>query len=373
MARSKLIIAASESNADILHATGFRAPDAFAYLETGGKKHILLNDLEIDRGRAQAKVDVVDSYSDVSKSTASKPGKSPALAKVLATWLSSKNATKVKVPADFPLGIARDLKKAGIDLKPADGPFFPEREIKSRTEVQGIEHAIRIAEIGMARGIEILRAATIKKDGTLSHTGSLLTSESLRSEIECAILKAGGEARGDSIVACGDQACDPHHRGSGPLRANQLIILDIFPRDARTGWFGDITRTVVRGRATSEQRALWETCLEGQKTALAAIKPGVKGQDIHDAIKSGFAEKGYPTSVHEGRWRGFFHGTGHGLGLEVHEHPRFAATTFLPGQVLTVEPGIYWPGTGGVRHEDVILVTKSGARLLTRFPKPFEI
>ncbi len=373
MARSKLIIAASESNADILHATGFRAPDSFAFLETGGKKHILLNDLEIDRGRAKAKVDVVDSYSELSRSAPSKPGKSPSFAKVVAAWLASKNATKVKVPTEFPLGIARDLKKYGIDVKPADGPFFPERELKSRTEVQGIEHAIRIAETGMARGMEILRAASIKKDGTLSIAGATLTSEGLRSEIECAILKAGGEARGDSIVACGDQACDPHDRGSGPLRAHQLIILDIFPRDARTGWFGDITRTVVRGRATADQRALWETCLEGQKSALAAIKPGVKGMGIHDAIKSSFAEKGYPTSVFEGRWRGFFHGTGHGLGLEVHEHPRFASTTFLPGQVLTVEPGIYWPGIGGVRHEDVILVTKSGARLLTSFPKPFEI
>lgn len=373
MARSKLIIAASESNADILYATGFRAPDAFAFLETGGKKHILLNDLEIDRGRAQAKVDTVDSFSEVSKSFTTKPGKLPSFAKVVSAWLVSKNATKVKVPGDFPLGMARDLKKTGIDIKPANGPFFPAREIKTRAEVQGIENAIRLAETGMARGIEILRAATIRKDGTLAHDGSTLTSESLRAEIESAILKAGGEARGDTIVACGNQACDPHERGSGPVFANQLIILDIFPRHAKTGWFGDITRTVVRGRATNEQRTLWETCLEGQKSALAAIKPGVNGSEIHDSIKSGFAEKGYPTSVHEARWRGFFHGTGHGLGLEVHEHPRFAATTFLPGQVLTVEPGIYWPGVGGVRHEDVILVTKSGARLLTSFPKPFEL
>lgn len=373
MARSKLIIAASESNADMLYATGFRAPDAFAFLQTEGKKHILLNDLEVDRGRAQAKVDVVDSYSDFAKSAAPKTGKSPSFAKVVAAWISSKHATKVKVPADFPYGLARDLKKCGIDVKPVDGPFFPGREIKSRSEVQGIEHAIRIAETGMAIGIEILRAASIRKDGTLSHGGTLLTSEALRSEIECAILKAGGEARGDTIVACGAQACDPHERGSGPLRANELIILDIFPRDARTGWFGDITRTVVRGRATEAQRILWQTCLDGQNAALAAIKPGVKGADIHESIKSSFAEKGYPTSVHEGRWRGFFHGTGHGLGLEVHEHPRFSSTTFLPGQILTVEPGIYWPGVGGVRHEDVVLITKSGSRLLTTFPKPFEL
>ena len=373
MARSNLIIAASESNADILYATGFRAPDAFVFLETGGRKHILLNDLEIDRGRTQATVDVVDSYSVVSSAIAPKHGKQPTFAKVVAAWLASKKATKVRVPEAFPYGIARDLKKAGIDVKPTTGPFFPAREIKSPSEVQGIEQAIRIAENGMARGIEILRASTIRKDATLSYQRKVLTSEALRAEIECAIIRAGGEARGDTIVACGDQACDPHERGSGPIRAHQLIILDIFPRDAKTGWFGDITRTVVRGQATDDQRTLWETCLNGQKSALKSIKPGINGSDIHELIKANFAARGFPTSVHEGRWRGFFHGTGHGLGLEVHEHPRFSTTTFVPGQVLTVEPGIYWPGVGGVRHEDVILVTKSGARLLTSFPKPFEL
>lgn len=373
MARPKLIIASSESNADILYASGFRAPDPFTFLQKDGKTYILLNDLELDRGRSEAPVDVVDSYSEAAKEVPSKSGRPPSFYKVVASWLTSKGATKLKVPADFPLGIARDLKKSGIDVKPADGPFYAEREIKSRSEVQAIEHAIRIAETGMARGIELLRTTSIKKDGSLSLEGTALTSEILRHEIEIAVIRAGGEARGDSIVACGEQGCDPHTRGTGPLYAHQLIILDIFPRDAKTGWFGDITRTVVRGRASEAQRNLWETCLEGQKTALASIKPGVEGAKIHDAIKSRFADQGYPTSIADGRWQGFFHGTGHGLGLEVHEHPRFSATTFLPGQVMTVEPGIYWPGVGGVRHEDVVLVTKSGMRLLTHFPKPFEI
>ena len=373
MARSKLIIASSETNADILYATGFRAPDAFAFLETDGKTHILLNDLEIDRGRKQANVNDVDSYSSVAKSVSSKSGKPPAYAKVIAAWLTSKKAKKVKVPAEFPLGIASELKNYGIDVKPVQGPFLPAREIKSRKEIQCIEKALRIAEAGMARGIEVLKGSSIRKDGILKYQGDIPTSELLRYEIESAILKAGGEARGDTIVACGEQACDPHERGSGPIRAHKLIILDIFPRDAKSGWFGDITRTVVRGRATIEQHKLWETCLEGQQTALKSVKPSVNGSDIHEAIKASFAEKGYPTSTFKGRWRGFFHGTGHGLGLEVHEYPRFAATNFLPGQVLTIEPGIYWPGIGGVRHEDVILVTNSGARLLSTYPKPFEI
>jgi Xaa-Pro aminopeptidase len=373
MARAQLLIACPETNADILYASGFRAPDAFAFLETGGKKFLLLNDLEIDRGRAEAKVDFVESYSEFSDLAKKNPDKTPPYSKVVATWLLSKNVLEVKVPSEFPLGIARDLKKAGIDVKPVRGAFLPQREIKTRAEIHAVENAIAIAEAGMTRGIEVLRAAKILKDGSLSHNGDRLTSELLRVEMETAVLRAGGEARGDTIVACGIQACDPHHRGSGPLQADQLIILDIFPRDARSCFFGDITRTVVRGQAPPEQRKLWTACLEGQKLALDAIKPGAEGRIIHNMVKKFFADQGYPTEIKDGRWQGFFHGTGHGLGLEVHESPRFSDTVFQPGQILTVEPGIYIPGLGGVRHEDVVLVTKTGCKLLTSLPKPFEI
>ncbi len=373
MARSKLLIACPETNADLLYLCGFRAPDAFAYLETAGKKHILLNDLEIDRGRAEAKVDFVESYSEFSKLAGKTSGKTPPYAKVVATWLLSKAVEAIKVPGDFPLGHARDLKKAGIAVKPVRGPFVPEREIKSPAEVQALEHAIRIAEAGMTRGLEVLRASKILKNGSLSFHGAHLTSELLRIEMETALVRAGGEARGDTIVAGGEQACDPHNRGTGPLFANQLLILDIFPRDIRSCFHGDITRTVVRGRATDAQRRLWNTCLEGQKLALDAIKPGTEGHTIHNMVKKFFADHGYATEIKNGRWQGFFHGTGHGLGLEVHESPRFSDAVFQPGQILTVEPGIYMPGLGGVRHEDVILVTETGCKLLTQFPKPFEI
>ena len=373
MSRPKLIFGSPETCADLLYATHFRAPDAFAYLEVEGKKHILLNDLEVDRGRTEAKVDFVDSYSEFETTARKSSDKKPSQAKVMATWILSKGVGELKVPHDFPLGLARDLKKENLDLKPVRGSFYPEREVKSRQEVQLIEKAVGIAEAGMARGIEVLRAARILKDGSLSFNGEALSSELLRIEMETAVLRHGGEARGDTIVACGEQACDPHSRGSGPLFANQLIILDIFPRDARTGWFGDITRTVVRGRATDAQRHLWDTCLEGQKLAHDAMKPGTEGRIIHNMVKNHFATRGYPTEIKNGRWQGFFHGTGHGLGLEIHESPRFSDTVFLPGQVITVEPGIYIPGLGGVRHEDVALVTKSGVRFLTQFPKPFEI
>ncbi len=369
MARPKLIIASSESSADLLYATNFRAPDAFSFLEIEGKTHLLLSDLEVDRGRMEAKVDVVDAYSAFEKSVK----KSPTFAKTVAAWIASKKIKEVIVPHDFPLGLARDLKKQGIALKPAKGEFFPERELKRKTEIEALEKATGIAEIGMSRGIEILKSSRIKKDGTLIFGIQTLTSEILRTEMESAVLRAGGEARGDTIVACGEQACDPHSRGHGPLKANQLIILDIFPRDARSGYHGDITRTVIRGRGSDAQRHIWETCLKGQSMAIKAMKPGIEGVKIHDSIKSFFAKSGYETKILNGRWQGFFHGTGHGLGLQVHEAPRFAKTIFQPGQVITVEPGIYIPGLGGVRHEDVAHITNTGVKLLTKLPKPFEL
>jgi Xaa-Pro aminopeptidase len=232
--------------------------------------------------------------------------------------------------------------------------------------------ALKITESGLERGFEVLRSARIGKQRKLTWARQTLTSELLRAEIDSAVLRAGG-LPANTIVAGGRQACDPHERGRGPLRANELIILDLFPRAARTGYFGDLTRTVVRGKATDAQRALWETVLEGQKLALRQMKPDVSGKKVQDQVKAFFTQKGYPTEQRAGRWCGFFHGLGHGLGLEIHEEPRIARTVFSPGQVLTVEPGLYYPGIGGARHEDVVTITRTGNRLLSALPKPFEL
>jgi Xaa-Pro aminopeptidase len=179
----------------------------------------------------------------------------------------------------------------------------------------------------------------------------------------------------NTIVAGGEQACDPHQRGSGQLFAGQLIILDVFPRHVATGYFGDLTRTVLKGKglATERRKNMWEVCLEGQKRALDAIKPGVEGLKLQEDVRQFFADNGFPTREVNGCWTGFFHGLGHGLGLEVHELPRISHTTFQPGQVFTIEPGLYYPGTGGVRHEDVVVVTEDGYELLNDLPKPFVI
>jgi len=364
---SKLIYAASPRSADMLYATGFHAPDAFLFLEHRGKKSIVLNDLEIDRGRREAEVDEVLPASELAREFGSR---SPAV--IAAGFLLRRKIRRVDVPADFPLAFARVLEKAGLRVVPVEGHFWPERELKDRSELTGIIRATRLAAKGLERAVEVLRAAKIVRSGLLQWNGKPLTSEIVRAEADSTVLRAGGLPEG-TIVAGGLQACDPHERGHGQLRAHELIILDIFPRDARTGYFGDLTRTVVRGRANEAQRLLWETVCAAQRMAIRSIKPRAKGAAVHKAVQQFFAARGYPTERRGGRWTGFFHGTGHGLGLDLHEEPRLGATVFRTGQVFTVEPGLYYPDVGGARHEDVVTVTAGGCRLLSHLRVPLEL
>jgi Xaa-Pro aminopeptidase len=369
---TRLIVATSETDADLLYATKFWAPDPFIFLQQNGKRTLVLSDLEIDRGRKQADADEFVAFSKLEREVQGKSRKTPPYGRVLAHFLRRRGVKSAVVPASFPIGYARDLATSKIRLHPTNGLFWPARETKTKEEVQKMGRALRITEAGLARAMEILRRSKSGPGGKLRWSGKPLTSEILRAEIDFAILRAGGLPNG-TIVAGGDQACDPHERGFGPLYARSLIILDVFPRDSKTGYFGDLTRTVVRGRASEAQRKLWDTVKAGQALALRKIKAGVDGMSIHKAIQDLFAKRGYPTEVRKGRRVGFFHGTGHGLGLEIHEYPRLQKVTLKAGQVLTVEPGLYYPGLGGVRLEDVVMVTKSGHKMLSRFPKQLEI
>jgi Xaa-Pro aminopeptidase len=369
---TRLIVAASEHDPDMLYATRFFAPDAFIFLEERGKRTLVLSDLEIDRARKQAQADEFVSFTALEREVQGKQKKAPAYEKVLSHFLRQRGVRSALVPANFPLGFAQELATHKIRLRTTNGLFWPAREAKSDEELKLMRRALAITESGLARAMEVLSASTPGAGKKLLWSGKRLTSEILRAEIDSAILRAGG-LPANTIVAGGDQACDPHERGFGPLKADSLIILDIFPRDAKSGYFGDMTRTVVRGRASDAQRKLWETVREGQARALKKMKPGVDGLKLHNEVKQFFTDRGYPTEVRGGRQVGFFHGTGHGLGLEIHEFPRFQKTVFKPGQVLTVEPGLYYPGIGGVRVEDVVVLTKSGTRMLSRFEKRLEI
>ncbi len=369
---ARLMVAASEQDPDMLYATKFWAPDPFIFLQRNGKRTLVLSDLEIDRARKQANADEFVMFSELEREVQGKSRNAPAYEEVLAHFLKKRRVKSAVVPANFPLGYAEELAASKIRVHAADGFFWPQREAKSDKEIQMMEHALRITEAGLERGIEVLKSSKPGPRKRLRWNEKTLTSEMLRAEIDSAVLRAGGVPAG-TIVAGGDQACDPHERGHGPLSADSLIILDIFPRDAKTGYFGDMTRTVLRGRASEAQRTLWETVKAGQALALKRIKAGVDGMTIHKAIQELFASRGFPTEVRNGRRVGFFHGTGHGLGLEIHEHPRLQKVVLKGRQVLTVEPGLYYPGVGGARQEDVVVVTKKGCRILSRFPKHLEI
>jgi Xaa-Pro aminopeptidase len=369
-----LMVADSERDANMLYATGLFVPDPFIYLSFAGRPLLVMSDLEIDRARAQAPHCRVASLSACQQKLRRAGLKSPGFARVIRQILRERKIRRVVVPDNFPLGLARELKKLGMKLKPR-AAVFPKREIKSADEVRKISAALTMAEVGMAEGMEVLRRSKIGRDRRLLHHGIPLTSERLRAVIDCAILQASGLAA-NTIVAGGKQACDPHERGHGPLRANEPIIIDIFPRSQKTGYFGDITRTVVRGRANEAVKKLYDTVWRGQKIGFEKIRAKVATAEVHKAMQNFFVQQGYKTGRRDGRMEGFFHGTGHGLGLEIHEAPRMGATSagkLRAGHVVTVEPGLYYPEIGGVRLEDVALVTGNGAKNLTRFEKVLEI
>ena len=369
---ARLIVAPSDTDADMLYATRIFIGDPFIFLQQKGKRILVLSDLEIDRAKKNAKADEFVMFNQLEREVQGKDKKAPPYEKVLAHFLTKRGVKCALVPANFPLGFANEIKRNGIALETSNGLFWPAREKKTAEEIRLLERALRMTETGMKRGMEILKTSKLGTGKKLKWSGKTLTSEILRAEIDSAILRAGGVPT-NTIVAGGDQACDPHERGFGPLRADSLIILDIFPRDGKTGYWGDMTRTVVRGRASEQQRKLWEAVKAGQTLALKRIKAGVDGMSIHQAITELFERRGFPTEVRNGRRVGFFHGTGHGLGLEIHEYPRLQKVVLKAGQCLTVEPGLYYPGIGGARIEDVVIVEKTGCRILSRFPKQLEI
>src|SRR5205085_6881387 len=198
-----------------------------------------------------------------------------------------------------------ELQRSRIRVKPVDGSFFPEREIKSSAETKKISAALMMAEIGMAEAMQVLRASKIGRKRRLLYHNVPLTSEKLRGIIGTAILQAGGVAS-HTIVAGGKQGCDPHEQGRGVLRANEPIILDVFPRSQKTGYFGDITRTVVKGRASEALRRLYHTVEGGQDLAFEQIRDDRPASEIHRAVQSYFADQGYRTGKENGPTQGLF-------------------------------------------------------------------
>ncbi len=369
----QLLIASSEKDADLYYATRFIAPDPFVFVKAHGKSYILINDLEIDRAKKQAQVDGVYSTSRLAAEYKQTHRKPCDFIELVLYFLKRLHVASVIVPGNFPTQYYAPLRHAGLRIEYKNGLFFEERLIKTNAEIAAISQALRATEKAAREAITTLKHAVIRKN-KLYFKGRLLTSEALKKIIHRRLLEEGCTAE-HTIVACGQHAIDPHDQGSGPLYAHQPIIMDIFPRSERTLYYADFTRTVVRGKASPELKKLYAAVKQGQDIAFKMIRHGIASKKVHAAIQARFAQLGFTTGVQDGRMQGFFHSTGHGLGLNIHEPPRVSVGDDIlkAGQVVTVEPGLYYKKTGGVRLEDVVVVTQKGCVNLTRFPRLLEI
>lgn len=367
------MIACSESDSNIYYASGFLAPDNFIYLSAKGKSFLLMSDLEVDRARAQSKVDKVLSYSDYDQKARKKGVDRPGLIDVVHVLLEEQKVAELSVPGNFPLEYADPLRARGYKLNIKSEPFFERRAIKTAEEVEAIRKTQIAVEEAVDEAFDLLRNAEIKK-GLIYFEGKAVTSESIRRRLHLSLMAKDAIGQ-HTIIACGVDACDPHNEGTGPLRANEPIIFDVFPRSSESRYYADMSRTVVKGKASDGMKRLYDTVLEGQEIGIQRVRAGAHGKAIHEEITGLFEKRGYKTGKVDGRMQGFFHGTGHGVGLDIHEPPRISKGDWVlqKGEVVTVEPGLYYPEIGAVRIEDMVLVEEKGCRNLTTYPKVLEL
>ena len=365
-----VMIAASEIDSNLYYVTRFLAPDPFIFVQVGAEKILVMSDLEVDRARSQASVDTVLSYSAYEGRAREKGASLPSSLDVLDLVLQERNARHLLVPGSFGIEHADGLRARGYTLTVKREPFFEERLVKSEEEIEQITATQRATEEAVDAAISAIRAAKVGNDGFLSLDGQRLTSEKLKKIINVKLMELDCVAQ-NSIVAPGLQGVDPHDQGSGPIRANESIVMDIFPKSGRTRYFADMTRTVVKGKASPKLRAMYRAVLNAQERGIELIRDGADGKAIHAEVNAVLEKDGFATGMVGGRMQGFFHGTGHGVGLDIHEPPRISKTgaVLKSGYVVTVEPGLYYQDAGAVRIEDLVVVTPTGCRDLTKFPK----
>ncbi len=281
-----LLIAASETDSNLYYATRFLAPDAFIFLRIKGEKILVMSDLEVDRARATATVDTVLSYSEYEGRLKCR-GAAPSTAiDVVDLVLKERGVTRLQVPENFGFEHARRLRAKGYELDTKREPFFEERAVKTKEEVAAIEVAQRAVESAVRRVVDLLGAASVR-DGLIIHEGEPVTSERIKKLINVALMEQDCISQ-HTIIAGGLQACDPHNEGSGPLKAGESIVMDIFPRHASTRYFADMSRTVLKGKASPEKKRLFDTVLAAQEEAIGSVRDGADGRTIHARILERF-------------------------------------------------------------------------------------
>ncbi|MDZ7729962.1 MAG: Xaa-Pro peptidase family protein [Natrialbaceae archaeon] len=365
------LIEADGEDSDQRYVSGFDAPDPFWTLVTPGQTLVLVSELEYGRARRAARADRVARHSDFDfQERIADRGSHEGRLDGLATFLEDEAVAAIGVPTDFPVGSADGLRERGIGVTVETGDIIGAiRAVKHPVEIEHIREAQRANEAAMRTAESLLATASVR-DGTLYSEGEPLTSERITAAIEATLLEHRC-ALDETIVAAGADGADPHDRGSGPIPADEPVVVDIFPRHKETHYFADMTRTFVRGTpapAVIERYQVIESALEA---ALETIEAGVEGRTVHDAACDVFEAAGYETLRSDPATEtGFIHGTGHGVGLDIHESPRLAPAgeELEAGHVVTVEPGLYDPAVGGIRLEELVVVRADGYELLSDYP-----
>ncbi len=355
-------------NRTLYHRIRFGVGDPAALIETEAGSTLILRDLEMDRARKKARVDQVRCPADLAPAGGLSGDRETATAQALAEFLSREGILKVEADRSFPLIFAHELQQRGIGLRYNPALGIGERRAKDAQEVEWLRKAQKVAAKVVLQACQRVAKAEAAADGILQDAGKPLTSERLQTGIDLWLLEKGFSNPGGGIVAGGPQAADCHFSGAGPLRTGQPVIIDVFPCDKATFYNGDCTRTVVHGEIPDEVKAMHKAVVAAQQAAVAAVKPGVNGESVHQAAVQTIQQHGYRAErgALTGRIPTMTHGTGHGIGLEVHEPPLldFQGPALIVGDALTIEPGLYSNAIGGVRVEDLIVVTADGCENL---------
>jgi Xaa-Pro aminopeptidase len=369
-----LIVADTRSSPEMRHEVPLTIPDPFVYAESGGKRYAAT--VSYEKGRIEdlgLGIEVI-AWETLGVDELLNGGMRAheVVREISLRACSEIGLTSALVPEFFPLGIGDHLRMSGIVLTPDPEHFDDRRRVKTDSELAGIKRAQRAAEAAMASVRDVLANAR-RRNGGLSIDGEVVTCELLKRHVDAAFVAHGASAD-ESVVSHGPQTAVGHDMGSGPVAPDDVVLLDLFPVDKQSACYADMTRVFVVGEVPDEIEQYQRLVKEALDLATAAIRPGVNGKDVHRLVCDFFHEHGYPTQLHKAEGEvledGFYHGTGHGVGLAVHEAPNLGriGDELVAGDVVTIEPGLYRHGFGGVRLEDLVLVTVDGHEVLTDFP-----
>jgi Xaa-Pro aminopeptidase len=326
---------------------------------------LLLRDIEMERARRSARVDRVACPADFTPAGGLSGDRETATAQAAAECLRREEITSVVADRSFPLIFAEFLTRGGITVRCDPELWVAERRQKSDEEIELLREAQQTTEEAMRFACELIATAEVRSGGVLYRDNRPLTSERVRTAVDVFLLERGF-LNPRSIVAGGPLSADCHNLGSGELYTGQPVIIDIFPRCQRTRYWGDCTRTVVHGAIPDEITSMHATVRQAKTAGVKAVAAGVTGEDVHRAAIQVIQEQGYDVGLPDDQaadsYCAMTHGTGHGVGLDVHEPPLLdmKGPELLVGDALTIEPGLYRRDMGGVRVEDMVVVTKDG-------------